>query len=317
MRIGLNIVEQSCGPRGAAAVLRCIAFVFSVALLLAGCAGKRAEAPPTSTADRSRAFFDDLGREVRLPGKVDRAVSLAPSVTELVFSAGAGDRLVGVTTYCDFPPEARSIAKVGDTQTPNMERIVALAPQVVFVSTASQLEAFTNTLEEQNIAVFVIDIKDVAELPAKIERLGEIFETVGVSRGSASDLRNRIARASLTERVRSNVPKVFVQISREPLFTIGRGSFLMPLVERAGGESVTKSIDTAFPMLSKETASAMLPDVIILSDSEDNREPNEVFRDSPAVKSGRVYRIDPDILSRPGPRLVDALEQIREHLREK
>ena len=105
-------------------------------------------------------------------------------------------------------------------------------------------------------------------------------------------------------------PKVFVQISNEPLFTIGKESFLTEVVEKAGGRSVTKDIAGGYPKLSKETASAMNPDAIILSDSEDNREPNAVFKNSPAVKNGRVYRINADIISRPGPRLVDALEQI-------
>ena len=87
------------------------------------------------------------------------------------------------------------------------------------------------------------------------------------------------------------------------------------IVTRAGGESVTADVPTAYPRLSKETALALNPDAIILSDSEDNREPNEVFRNSNAVKNGRIYRINADIISRPGPRLVQALEEIAEHLK--
>jgi iron complex transport system substrate-binding protein len=84
---------------------------------------------------------------------------------------------------------------------------------------------------------------------------------------------------------------------------------------RAGGDVVTKDVEKAFPVLSKETALALAPEAIILSDSEDNREPNEAFKNSPAVKSGKVFRIDPDILSRPGPRLVDAMEEIAHDIR--
>ncbi|MFN6963873.1 MAG: helical backbone metal receptor [Pyrinomonadaceae bacterium] len=255
---------------------------------------------------------DDLGREVKLPANVRRAVSLAPSVTELIFAAGGGDRLVGVTSYCDYPEAALSIGKVGDTQTPNIERIVALKPDVVFVSTASQLEAFTSTLAEQNIAVYVIDPKDIGEVTKKLRDLGEIFGTSQLADAAAAELERRAAVVAAKDGVR---PRVFVQISREPLFAVGRTSFIAPLVERAGGELVTKDIASAFPKLSKETASAMAPDVIVLSDSEDNREPNDAFKNSPAVLNGRVYRIDADIISRPGPRLVDALEQISGFLR--
>jgi iron complex transport system substrate-binding protein len=108
--------------------------------------------------------------------------------------------------------------------------------------------------------------------------------------------------------------RVVIQVSREPLFTIGKGAFLNDLIARAGGESITANVETAFPKLSKETASALNPDVIILSDSEDNQEANEAFENSPAVKNGRVYKINADIISRPGPRLVDALEQIAKFL---
>lgn len=107
---------------------------------------------------------------------------------------------------------------------------------------------------------------------------------------------------------------MFVQISREPLFTVGADSYLIDVVEKAGGEVVTKQIPTAYPKISRETAVSLQPDVIILSTSEDNGEPNDVFRDSPAVKAGRVYRFDADILSRPGPRLILALADIAKAL---
>lgn len=255
-----------------------------------------------------RVVEDDLGNAVRLPREVRRAVSLAPSVTEMIFAVGANDRLVGVTTYCDFPEAASGIEKVGDTQTPNIERIVALRPDVVFVSTASQLESFTKTLDEQGITVFVIDPVNLEQVFSALNQLGEIFGTEPTAENQVAALS---ARSRNIDRIQGPPwPRVFVQVSREPLFTIGKDSFLSAVIQDAGGLSVTANIPTAYPNLSKETAAAMNPDVIILSDSEDNREPNEVFKNSPAVRSGRVYRVNADIISRPGPRLVDALEEI-------
>ncbi|MBA2379935.1 MAG: ABC transporter substrate-binding protein, partial [Blastocatellia bacterium] len=118
------------------------------AVIFAACGGA-----PAGNLTAARTVTDGLGREVGLPAEVRRAVSLAPSITEIVFAAGAGDRLVGVTSFCDHPAEIVDIAKVGDTQSPNVEAIVALEPDVVFVSTASQLQAFTDVLEGRNIAV--------------------------------------------------------------------------------------------------------------------------------------------------------------------
>lgn len=279
----------------------------SILLVLASACGVRNVGPVQRPGTRTAA--DDLGRQVVLPERIERAVSLAPSLTEMIFAVGAGNRLVGDTTYCNYPPEAQSIAKVGDTQTPNIERIVALNPDVVFVSTASQLESFMTTLESQNIAVFVTDPKNLNDVAAGLTRLGELFGTTEHAASAAESLLGRIEE--IREKTRDRKPvRVFLQISKEPLFTAGRDSFMTSIIEMAGGKSVTAEVPTGYPKLSKETALALNPEAIILSDSEDNREPNNVFNNSPAVKNGRIYRINADIISRPGPRLVDALEQI-------
>lgn len=286
-----------------------VAALIVCGLVFSGCTDKK----PEVTGRNFRIAKDDLGRSVKLPGKVERAISLAPSLTEAIFAVGAGDRLVGVTTYCNYPEETKAIEKIGDTQTPNIERIITLKPDVVFVSTASQLEAFLQTLEQQNISVYVTNPVDLDDVIRNLRTLGSIF---GIEK-RAEDLigeleqRAKAVEESVKDKPR---PKVFVQISNEPLFTIGKESFLTEIVNRAGGQSVTRDVATAYPKLSKETALAMNPDAVILSDSEDNREPNGVFKNSPAVKNGRVYRVNADIISRPGPRLVDALEEISKRL---
>jgi len=281
-------------------------------LVLAGSACRK-EIPKPAKPVETRQVTDDLGRTVTLPTKITRAVSLAPNLTENIFAVGAGDRLVGVTTFCNYPDAAKSIAKVGDTMTPNMESIVALKPDVVFVSTASQIETFTKTLAHSGIAVFVTSPDSLDSMMKNLRQLGEIFGTSELAEKLASDLQSRVESAAADS---AGLPRVraFVQISREPLFTIGKQSFITEIVERAGGVSVTANVETAYPKLSKETASALNPDVLILSDSEDNKASNEAFKNSPAVKNGRVYRIEADLLSRPGPRLIDALEQIAKDL---
>ena len=281
----------------------------SLAFFLGGCSVKTTQ----QSEGQTRIITDDLGRSVRLPAQIGRAVSLAPNLTENIFAVGAGDRLVGVTTYCDYPKEAAAIEKVGDTQSPNAEKIIALMPQVVFVSTASQLEAFTSVLSDQSISVFVTNPTSFDAVLKNLNQLGEIFETEAVAEALISDMKRRAD--TIEARNASERPiRVFVQISKEPLYTIGRGSFLTEIVERAGGYVVTRDVETAFPVLSKETALALSPEAIILSDSSDNREPNEAFNDSPAVRDGRVVRINADILSRPGPRLVQAIEEINRSL---
>src|SRR5256714_14927430 len=122
-----------------------------------------------------RDVVDEAGRRVTVPAKIERIVSLAPNLTEIVYAVGAGDRLVGDTTYCDYPEPAKTVAKVGDTMSPSVERIIALKPQIVLVSTASQLEAFTNQLSAQQIAVYVTDPQSLDDVFRSIQTLGDLF----------------------------------------------------------------------------------------------------------------------------------------------
>lgn len=283
--------------------------------LIAGCRSSMPAPTAGQTAGATREITDDLGRKIVVPRKIERAVSLAPNLTETAFAVGAGDRLVGVTTFCDYPAEAQKIQKIGDTISPNIESIIALKPQIVLVSTASQIENFTRTLDAQSIAVFVTNPNDLEGIYQTINQIGGIFSEEEKARQLVGELKKRVAAVEAGNANAAQPVKTFLQISREPLFTIGRDSFLNDLIARAGGDSVTKDVPTAYPKLSKETASAMNPQAIILSDSEDNPEPNAAFKNSDAVKKGRVFRVNADLLSRPGPRIVDALEQMAKELK--
>ncbi|MGI8670435.1 MAG: ABC transporter substrate-binding protein [Aridibacter sp.] len=264
-------------------------------------------APPTN-----REITDDLGKKIDLPNEITRAVSLAPNLTEIIFAVGAGDKLVGVTSFCNYPQEATKIQKVGDTLKPNIENIIALKPDIVFVSTASQLESFTDTLEKQGIDVFITNPNSLEDIYKSIEKIGEVFGNTERAIKLVGDLKTRVAEVeSKTENAEKI--KTFVQIDKS-LYTIGKESFLTDLIEKAGGVSVTKDVETSYPKISKEKAFALNPDAIILSDSPDNNEPNEVFANSNAVKNDKVFKINADILSRPSPRIVDALEQIAKSL---
>lgn len=266
--------------------------------------------PPTSMdTTAARELVDDLGKTVKLPAKVERVVSLAPNLTEIVFALDAGDRLAGVTEFCNYPDEAKNIAKIGDTMKPNLETIIALKPQLVLVSTASQIETFTARLSEQNIPVFVTNPDSLESVYSSIEKVGQ---ALGKQEKASEVITQMKARVEKVERESEAAApfRVFVQVSKEPLFTVGSKSYITDMIERAGAFSVTANISEAYPKLSKETALAAQPDVIILSDSPDNKEPNEVFTNSPAVKNKRVYAINADLLSRPGPRMAEALEEI-------
>jgi iron complex transport system substrate-binding protein len=295
--------------------LRWIATALLVCTLLA--VSSCSHSTPSSSSETrstSRDFVDEAGRKVTIPARIDRFVSLAPNLTEIAYALGAGNRLVGNTTFCDYPPEAKNIARVGDTLQPSIERILALRPQLVLVSTASQLEAFTKQLNEHQIAVYVTDPRDLEGVFRSILSVGDLLNEPLAASELVKQLR---ARSEKVERAVAELPRVsvFFQLSGQPLYTAGKTSFVTNLIERAGGHSVTSDVNEAWPRLSEEAALASRPDAIIMLSagamgSAADTKVAAALRNSPAVQKGRVYIIDGDLLTRPGPRLVDGLEQI-------
>ena len=264
-----------------------------------------------------RELTDDAGRRVSVPVPVNRVISLAPNLTEIVFAIGAGNRLVGRTSYCDFPAEAKAVAEVGDTLHPSLERVIALQPQVVLISTSSQLEVFTQQLQSQNIAVFVTDPRDLDGVFRTIDQVGRIVGHTQQAELLIQQLRDRTRSVEEAVKVKQPV-RVFYQVSGEPLYTIGRDAFLTDLIRRAGGISVTADVPGAWPKYSNESALAARPEAIILptggSMGAANSAVTEALRQSPAVLAGRVYKINDDHLARPGPRSVDGLEAMAKAL---
>ncbi|HYX26931.1 MAG TPA: cobalamin-binding protein [Pyrinomonadaceae bacterium] len=287
--------------------------LIAVLVLLSACSQRHNQKNISTAAIHE--VTDEAGRHLIIPEKIDRIVSLAPNLTEIVYAIGAGDRLVGDTTYCDYPEAAQRVEKVGDTMKPSIERIIALKPQIVLVSTASQLETFTNQLEQQHIAVYVTNPKDLDGVFQSIINLGALFER---SDQAAKLVRDLQARATATENAVKDAKRVtvFFQLSDQPLYTIGRDAFQTDLIRRAGGISVTADLPTAFPTFNDEAALASKPETIILpvTATGGNSTVAAALQNSPAVQNNRVYRISEDHLSRPGPRLVDGLQEMARDL---
>jgi len=280
---------------------------FACLILLSACTTPQ----PATDIIAARKITDDAGRNVTVPFGVDRVISLAPNLTEIVFAVGAGDRLVGRTSYCNYPEEAKAVAEIGDTLHPSLERIISLKPQLVLISTASQLEVFTQQLQSQNIAVFVTDPHDLEGVFRSIDQVGLMLGHDEEARLLVQKLRDRAN--AVEQAVKQKQPvRVFFQLSAEPLYTAGHDAFVTDLIRRAGAVSVTADVPGAWPKYSNESALAAKPEAIILptggSMGTGNLVVTEALRRSPAVLEGRVYKINDDYLMRPGPRAVDGLE---------
>ncbi|MEO6725235.1 MAG: cobalamin-binding protein [Blastocatellia bacterium] len=282
--------------------------------LLSGCKQHN----PVPDVRQARAFTDELGREVRINFPPQRILSLAPSVTEGLFALGLGNRIAGVTSYCDFPEEAKTKEKVGDTLNPNAERIIALKPDLVIITTASQLERLSRQLGELNIPVYVTNPRTAREVIISIRKLGTATGAETQAKEIADEMEQRIA--SVERRVKElPKPRVLYVLQTGPLITAGRNTFINDLILLAGGQSITGDERADYPQLSRETAIARAPEVIVApaSHGTDFVKEDDLRRDfaaTPAIRANRIVKVNADWIDRPGPRIVEGLEQLAQGL---
>lgn len=264
-------------------------------------------------AAQALTVVDQTGHAVTLPGAPRRIVSLVPGVTEILFAIGADGALVGVTDFCDYPPEARRKARVGDMLAPNLETLVSLKPDLVVATRSGNREETFDQLKRLGLPVYLVDEPaSVAGLLRLVGGLGQLTGRRAAAAALAAGLERRIA--SVRERVAGRPPpRVLYVLWPEPLIVPGRGSLVSELIASAGGESVTSDQGQGYPRMSLEAAVGRAPEVIILArhgagTGPAAREQWQRLESLPAIRSGRLYAADGDLLHRYGPRVVDGLE---------
>ena len=257
---------------------------------------------------------DDLGREVTISGTPERIVSLAPSNTEILFALGLGDKVVGVTTYCNYPPEATQKEKVGGFSTINIEQVVDLSPDLV-LATGGEQETFVEQIEGLGITVVALYPDNLDGTLHDIALVGDITGVKDAANTLTENLRQRIE--SVTSIVKNvGKPKVFYVVWNEPLMTAGQGTFPDALITLAGGTNLGAAASGSWPTYSLEMLVAEDPEVIVLSHgiSVESMESISGWNNLAAVQNGRVYTIDSDVASRAGPRIVDALDNMARYI---
>jgi iron complex transport system substrate-binding protein len=259
-------------------------------------------------------FTDELGRNVRVPERIERIVSLAPSITEIVFALGSGDRLVGVTRFSDYPPETSTIQKVGSYVNPDIEKIVALRPDLVLGTKDGNPKALVERLARLGVPTYVVNPRTLEEVVSTVRRLGQLIDAGPAASDLAGAMAERIRRVQ-RKVAGSPRPRVFFQIGVEPIVSAGRGTFIDVLIRMAGGVNVTGQM-SAYPHLSVERVLVARPEIIFVSSMARGRAFEKVkgfweqWPGLPAVQGGRIHIVDSDILDRPSPRIVDGLETL-------
>ena len=261
---------------------------------------------------------DQTGRRVNVPEHPQRLVSLAPSITETLYALGLGDRLVGDTDYCDYPPEAKRKPRVGNLLNPSLERIVVLKPDLVLGSPEANRREIIGQLEKLRIPIYGVTAQSVEGTLRSLEDLGRVL---GCER-EAQALRERLrGRIEAVERRVNPYPRsrVLFVVWYRPLTTTGPRTSITDVIRRAGGDSVTKDLDGEWPRLSLEEALRRDPDVILYPQAESFFPGLDEFarlpgwRDLRAVKNRHMYCVS-ETITFTSPRLIDALEQVADIL---
>ena len=233
-----------------------------------------------------------------------RIVSLSPAMTEILFSLGAEHKIVGVTTFCNYPEQAKNIPKVGDFSHPSLERIVALKPDLVIVNLPEQMR-IKRELDKLNLETFVSTHNSLSDIYLEILTLGAML-----GQKDEADSVVRYMKTNLERIAPEHRRKVYVEISPKPIITIGAQTFLNDLIDRAGGTNIFADLEKDYPVVGQETVIMRNPDVIVVLHPEDITGRTGWHKVN-AIKNDKVYKnIDPDLLMRPGPRLVKGFRKL-------
>jgi iron complex transport system substrate-binding protein len=260
---------------------------------------------------------DDRGKTVSLAGPAARIVTLSPHLAEIAFAAGAGASLVGVSARSDFPEDAQRLPVVSDSGRIDLERVVALKPDLVLAWLSGNPARQLELLERRGIAVLAVEVRRLDDIPRVLRLVGtaagrgEAAEQV--ARQAAQSISGLSARYAGLRKLR-----VFIEIWHEPLITVSGGHLISDVLQVCGGENVYAGAGALTPAVSPETLLVLRPEVVIMS-SGAGTEAEQAGRWRrrallPAVQQGALYELDPDLLHRQGPRLIEAARTVCEHL---
>lgn len=268
-------------------------------------------------AQAALSVVDDAGRRVTVQQPARRVISMAPHATELLFAAGGGARVVGVMNYSDYPEAARKIPLVGSNSVIDMERVLALRPDLIVVWHTGNTARQIAQLEALGVPVFHSEPRRLAEVAGNIERLGRLLGTGAQAQAAAGALRARLA--GLEARYARRAPvTVFYQIWDQPLYTLNDAQIASDAIRICGGRNVFGKLEAVAPEVSIEAVLGADPEAIMAGARHDPANPGLAlwapYKNMTAVRRGNLLRVDGELLTRPGPRAVEGAAALCEAL---
>lgn len=260
---------------------------------------------------------DQAGRQVNVPDHPQRVVSLAPSITEIIFSLGADDKLKGATQYSDYPPKAKALPRVGSYVRLDLEKIVALKPDLCIGIRDGNPKHLVEKIEAIGIPVYVIDPRNIKGIMKAIKGVGEVLGVRHQAAVLIDDMQKRVNKVK--EIVASSMirPRVFFQVDAAPIITAGTNTFTHELINIAGGINLGAGA-VPYPRYSWEQVLSLQPEIVIVMSMAGGHSPEKLIAEwrrwpqLPAVQSSRIYVVDADLFDRPTARLINGLEVLAE-----
>jgi iron complex transport system substrate-binding protein len=266
-----------------------------------------------SVEGEERLLTDEIGRKVKIPHSAKRIISLAPSITEILFALGLNEEIVGVTSFCDYPETASTKPRIGGFINPSIEKIVSSKPDLIIAIRDGNRWETIHRLNELGFPVYVVDPRNFDGVMRTIRNIGEIVEKRDAS---VRIIQNMVTRKenilNLTQSL--SKPRVFFQVGDVPIITVGRGTLANDLIRLAGGENISEDEPVNYPLYSIETVMLKAPEVIIISSMESKRDCMSLikkwqdWKNIPAIKRKSIYVIDSNLVDRPTPRIIEGLE---------
>jgi iron complex transport system substrate-binding protein len=258
---------------------------------------------------------DEVGREMTLRFPPKRIISLAPNITEILFSLGLDEEIVGVSIHCNFPEKAKSRVQVGSYISLDFEKITSLKPDLIIATGAGNTRDMVDRLGKLGFQTYVIYPKNFDDILQSIAHIGQVVNRDREARSIIEGMRKRSQRVIELTRGLPR-PKVFIQIGDAPMVTVGKGSFADDLIRLAGGENISGKEKEVYPRFGMEEILKRSPEVIVISSMNPKGDYQKILQEwtrwktLPAVKNGRIHLIDSDLLDRPSPRIIDGLEEL-------
>lgn len=264
---------------------------------------------------RAATLIDQTGRSVRVPDNPRRIISLMPSLTEMVFDLGQGERIIAVTQYSNDPPPVRKLPKVGSYVHLDLERIVALKPDLCLAYRDGNPKFMVDRLESLGIPVYAFDPRSLEGIMDSITRLGAIVHAQTRAAEQVATMHTRLAAVEARVAKLATRPRVFFQIDASPIVSAGSNTFIHKLITRAGGDNLAAG-NTTYPRYSWEDVLLMAPEVVIVTSMAGGyteaqlKEGWRKWPQIPAVRNQRLHVVSADQFDRPTARLLDGLEKL-------